>query len=282
MHLGDEINTIDVDTPELSAETLFKAEEAVNDAIEENSPVIIHLCPPEDVKSFPLRKVPPQGEEVIRVIEIKDRDFSPCCGTHCASTGQIGILRITGAEKYKGMMRLSFIAGRRCLAESRVLRENCETISRSLKVPLAETGAGTLAMMEKTKALEQRFKELQEGIAVLRADSLLKQTGLDAGQDDVLIAAVYDSVDMDEVLLIGKAVQKCTKAMIVLASKKDRKFAAFCSDKKIDIRLLVKDAFEKAGGKGGGGPSFFQGSFNSDEDLALFINEVRAEARSST
>jgi alanyl-tRNA synthetase len=279
MHLGEEINTIDVDTPDLSAETLLKAEDAVNNAIEEDSPVIIHLCPPEDVKSFPLRKTPPQSEEVIRVIEIKNNDFSPCCGTHCASTGQIGILRITGAEKYKGMMRVSFIAGRRCLAESRMLRENCETVSRSLKVPVAETGAGTLALLEKTKALEQRLKELEEGIAAIRADALLKQSGLGA-DDNAVIAAVYDVISMDEVLLIGRAAQKCTKAILVLASTKDRKFAALCSDKGLDVRLLVKDAFEKAGGKGGGGPSFFQGSFSSDEDLALFIKEVRANARS--
>ena len=86
MHLGDEICTIDVDQAvtsgplpaELSEDVLNAVEEAVADAIEENHPFVIHLCPPENVGSFPLRKVPPQGEEVIRVVEIEGNDFSPC------------------------------------------------------------------------------------------------------------------------------------------------------------------------------------------------------------
>ena len=62
MHLGDETCTIDVDTAELSDEILIELEEVVADAIEENHPVIVHLCPPENLSSFPLRKVPPKGE----------------------------------------------------------------------------------------------------------------------------------------------------------------------------------------------------------------------------
>jgi alanyl-tRNA synthetase len=65
MHLGDEICTIDVDKgvqsgsgpgalpAELTGDILAAIEETVADAIEENHPLIIHLCPPEDVRSFP-------------------------------------------------------------------------------------------------------------------------------------------------------------------------------------------------------------------------------------
>ena len=62
MHLGDEVCTIDVDIPAISEEALIAVEEAVAGGIEENHPVIIHLCPPERVEDFPLRKIPPQGE----------------------------------------------------------------------------------------------------------------------------------------------------------------------------------------------------------------------------
>jgi alanyl-tRNA synthetase len=163
-------------------------------------------------------------------------------------------------------------------------------MSRSLKVPVAETGAGTLAILEKTKALEQRLKELEEGAAEIKARALLEKAGLDAGagktgSPDGKSAALIESYaleDMDEVLRIGKAAQKHTRAALVLASEKDRKFAALCSLKGADVRPLVKDAFEKAGGKGGGGPSFFQGLFNSAAELNSFIADVRAGAGSST
>ena len=271
MHLGDEVNTIDVDSPALPAETLTEVEDAVAAAVERNHPVIIHRCPPEDARSFPLRKIPPQGEEVIRVVEIEGNDFSPCCGTHCASTGQIGMLRIMGAEKYKGMTRVSFIAGRRVLWDSRLLHDNAGLVSRSLKVPLGETGKATLALLEKTKLLERRVNELAEAAAEIRAAALLEKAGPVSGTDAVVIESYADE-DMEEVLRIGRAAQKRTGAVLILASQRDLKFAAFCSAKDRDIRPLIQDAFEQAGGKGGGGPSFFQGLFASAGELSAFLS----------
>jgi alanyl-tRNA synthetase len=49
----------------------------------------------------------------IRVVAIGDFDFSPCGGTHCARTSQLGAIRIVGAERYKGMTRITFVAGKR-------------------------------------------------------------------------------------------------------------------------------------------------------------------------
>jgi alanyl-tRNA synthetase len=284
MHLGDEICTIDVDfgvqgsQAELTEEVLAEIEETVADAIEENHPLVIHLCPPEDLNSFPLRKVPPQGEEVIRVVEIEGNDYSPCCGTHLKSTGEAGMLRILGAEKYKGMTRVSFIAGRRCLRDSRLLNRNGNIVSRALSVPLAETGKGVLDLLEKTAALERRLKVLEEGAAQNRAEALIKKAGLEgsaAADSNKVIVESYSDADIDEVLRIGRAAQQLSGAVLVLASEKDFKFAAFCSVKGVDIRPRVKEAFEKTKGRGGGGPSFFQGSFTTAGELAEFLGLVK-------
>jgi alanyl-tRNA synthetase len=270
MHLGQEVNTIDVDTPELSAGVLAQAEDAAADAIEADAPLVIHLCPPEDITRFPLRKVPPQGEERIRVVEITGYDFSPCCGTHCGTTGQIGMLRILGAEKYKGMTRLSFIAGRRVLAQSRLLWRNGETISRALKVPVAETGAGVLALLERSAALERELKAQREAAAEVKAAALLAKAPAGGG---VFVTETYDG-DFEELLRVGRAAQKKTTAILLLASREDRKFAAFCSAKGTDLRPLLKDAMERRGGKGGGGAGFFQGVFETVGALEKFLSDM--------
>jgi alanyl-tRNA synthetase len=282
MHLGDEINTIDVDSPELSGDLLLNVEETAARAIEEDHPVIIHLCPPEDVKSFPLRKTPPQGEDIIRVVEIKGNDFSPCCGTHCRSTGQIGILRVLGAEKYKGMTRVSFIAGRRCLYDSRILRRNADIVSRSLKVPLTETGKGVLALLEKTAGLERQIKILEDENALFKAEALLKRAGLSGFKAESSSAGSAPSLvlektasSFDEMLRIGRAAQKLTEAKIILISESDLKFAAFCSAKGEDLRPLLKALMEQHGGRGGGSSSFFQGQFTAGKDLAAFADSLR-------
>jgi alanyl-tRNA synthetase len=277
MHLGDEVSgeshpcTIDVDTKELTEGTLCAVEEAAADAIEEDHPVIIHLCPPERLEAFPLRKMPPKGEEVIRVVEIQGNDFSPCCGTHAAATGEIGMLRILGAEKYKGMTRLRFIAGRRVLRDSRLLRRNAEISSRALKVPVAETGAGVLALGERAALLERKLKALEEEAALRRAEALIAEKPVGEGR---VLTECFANTDMEEVLRIGRAAQKLSDAVLVLASPGDLKFAGFCGAKAADIRPLLKEPLEKQGGKGGGGPSFFQGQFASVEDLAGFLESI--------
>jgi alanyl-tRNA synthetase len=271
MHLGDEVCTIDVDTPDFSEETAVMVEEAMADAIEQNQPVILHQCPPENLADFPLRKVPPQGEAVIRVVEIQGHDFSPCCGTHLQSTGPIGMLRILGAEKYKGMMRISFIAGRRALRDSRVLRQNGNVISHALKVPVLETGKGVLALLEKTNNLERLLKVREEEAAQYKAEALVRAKGSVSGPETLLTAAIPDAA-IEEVLRIGRAAQKLTGAVILLAAPKDSKFAAFCSIKGKDIRELLREPMEAWGGKGGGGPSFFQGLFPSEKALTAFMD----------
>lgn len=53
----------------------------------------------------------------IRVVAVGDYDFSPCGGTHCSRTSQLGTIRITGTERYKGMTRVTFTAARRARTE---------------------------------------------------------------------------------------------------------------------------------------------------------------------
>jgi len=280
MHLGDETYTIDVDTPEMSDEFLLTVEEAVADVIEENRPVTVHLCPPEDLGSFPLRKVPPMGEEVIRVVEIEGCDIIACCGTHVKRTGDIGLFRIHGAEKYKGMTRVSFSAGRRLLLESRHLRQNAAVVSHALSVPLGDIGKGVLDYIDKTAQIEKRLKVLEEKAIQEKAEALIEKAGSNAkqtGANPQITIESYVEEGIDEVQNIGKHVQKKSPAAFILASERDKKFVAFCSSKGFDLRAFIKAAFDAQGGRGGGSPSFFQGSFGTKEALDAFLREIKKQ-----
>jgi len=284
MHLGDETCTIDVNAAGISGETLIEIEEAVADAIEENHPVIVHLCPPEDLSAFPLRKVPPKGEEVIRVVEIEGCDLIACCGTHVRTTAEIGMFRILGAEKYKGMTRISFLAGHRLLLDSRLLRNNAGIVSRALSVPLGEIGKGVLEFIEKTAQTEKRLRDLEEIIIQTKAEALLEKAALShkavdsvVSEDRTVVIETYSDLDINEVVSIGRAAQKRTQAVLILASGKDLKFIALCSDKSFDLRPLIKDAFEAQSGHGGGSPSFFQGSFRTKETMEAFLREMQKD-----
>ncbi len=53
----------------------------------------------------------------MRVVIIGDFDVTPCGGKHCTRSGQVGLVRITGVERYKGKARVTFSAGRRARGE---------------------------------------------------------------------------------------------------------------------------------------------------------------------
>jgi len=274
MHIGDESYTIDVGIAEMSEELLIAVEDAVADIIEENRPVIVHLCPPEDINSFPLRKVPPQGEEVLRIVEIKDCDIIACCGTHVKSTAEIGLFRILAAEKYKGMTRIYFSAGRRLLLESRHLRQNAVIVSRALSAPLGEIGKGMLEYIEKSTQIENRLKVFVEKAIKEKAEVLINKAALLANTGNIVFESYAEEI-IDEVLNIGKLAQKSSQAVFILAAEQSCKFVAFSSRKDFDLRAFLKEAMEAQGGKGGGSPSFFQGGFGTKDSLEAFLQGIK-------
>jgi alanyl-tRNA synthetase len=276
MHMGEETCTIDVNVPEIKDETLIAVEDAVADAIEENHPVIVHLCPPEDISTFKLRKLPPMGEDVIRVVEIEGQDTIACCGTHLKSTAEIGLLRVFGAEKYKGITRITFLAGRRLLLDSRALRHNAVIASRALSVPVNGIGNGVLNLTEKLAEIERRLKVFTEAAVREKAEALVQKAAGASAYSNLppIIVESYAGDGINEVLNIGKIAHKKIQAVFVLAATRDNKFAAYSSVEGFDLRAFLKSV-EAHGGRGGGSNTFFQGSFENDKAIEDFIEGIK-------
>jgi alanyl-tRNA synthetase len=207
------------------------------------------------------------------------------------------MFRILCAEKYKGMIRIGFLAGRRLLRDSRLLRQNASIVSRALSVPVNESGKGVLEFLEKTSQTEKRLKALEEKAIIDKAEALvskaalLKKNQTGPGGSPVIVIESYAEEDINEVQSIGKAAQKLSigkplpsgeqqiQAAFILASEQDCKFVALCASKEFDLRSLMKEALEAQGGKGGGGPSFFQGSFGTKYAMDNFLRKIGEGSR---
>ena len=113
--LGSSTCTIDVARPGIPDAELHRAEDLVNALIGSDVEVRALYPSADELVKLPLRQQPKVTEGVIRVIDIDGFDITPCGGTHCTRTGQIGQARIVGLEKYKGMLRITFHAGLRAL-----------------------------------------------------------------------------------------------------------------------------------------------------------------------
>jgi alanyl-tRNA synthetase len=114
--LGESSLTIDVTRDRIPEAELAAAEDLANDVIDDDVEVRAWFPSPEELAALKLRRDPKVAAD-IRVVAIGEFDRSPCGGTHCARTSQLAAVRITGAERYKGMTRVTFTTARRGRAE---------------------------------------------------------------------------------------------------------------------------------------------------------------------
>lgn len=114
--LGETSLTIDVTRDRIPEAEIAAAEDLANDLIDDDLAIRAWFPTAHELAALKLRR-DPKVDVDIRVIAIGDFDFSPCGGTHCSRTSQLGAIRITGAERYKGMTRVTFTAGRRARTE---------------------------------------------------------------------------------------------------------------------------------------------------------------------
>ncbi len=110
--LGESALTIDVARDRIPEAELAAAEDLANDLVDDDLAVRAWFPDPGELAALKLRRDPKVSAD-IRVVAIGEFDYSPCGGTHCTRTSQLGAIRIIGAERYKGMTRVTFTAARR-------------------------------------------------------------------------------------------------------------------------------------------------------------------------
>jgi alanyl-tRNA synthetase len=267
MRIGEAYTTIDVDAPDLTAADLAAVEQAVFDAIEADEPIRTHHCPPERIEDFPLRKRPPADAPIIRIVEIAGHDFSPCSGKHLDSTALILALKIIGAERYKGMVRLSFVAGRRAFADYRMVRAQAEAAAGSLRTSVDRLESAAAALVEQKAQADRYLLIARESLAAADAARLVARGG-------AAVAESYGDRPFDEALRVARAAQKLGAAVVAVASTVDLKAAVLSADRALDLRPLLKPLLDRYAGKGGGGPDQYQAAFTARSGLDGFMADV--------
>ena len=124
--LGAQAATLDLDRPSLADRLLQAAEDRVNEVVDDDRPVRTRTVTPEEAATLKLRRTP-KVLGPVRIVEVEGFDQTPCGGTHCTRTAQVGPVKILDVHKHRGGLRVTFAAGRRTRrvlsAESASLRD---------------------------------------------------------------------------------------------------------------------------------------------------------------
>jgi len=172
-HLGDWSATIDIDQSDLSSEIINAVEQHANRVIMEDRHVIAHVVDREEIRKYPVRK-PPTVEDNIRILEIENYDYSPCGGTHCSRTGEIGLIKIRHYENYKGGTRIHFVCGSRALEDYQAKTEILKQLSKSMSAAESDLPQNITKLKDDLKALTAERDRLGKKLLDYEANSLFR------------------------------------------------------------------------------------------------------------
>ena len=187
-HLGTASSTIDLNRA-LSAAEVAAGEEAANRIVWEDREVHLRFTSADEAAALALRKES-EREGTLRLIEVPGFDLSACGGTHVARTGAIGIISVTGWEKFKGGTRVEFLCGGRALGRLREWRDVFSATSRVLSVLPEGLAAAIERLQGENKALGRTVRDLQGQMAVHVAAELVSAGARVAGDRIVVVQAL--------------------------------------------------------------------------------------------
>ena len=267
LHLGAEDSTIDMDLPQgrthLTAEEADALETLVNRRVQQDDPIRCWFPEPGELAALPLRK-PPTVTEHVRIVAMGDYEMVACGGTHPATTGQIGPVKILSCTPARGKMRLRFVAGMRAVRYLQRAIRCADALSQALSSDHA--GAAEALAREREAAQSQR-RELAQRLtqAALRM--------LEDGRQGNLYAGHVPFADRETLLHAASELTKTPEAIVLLSCPREGGRAlvfARGATAGPDMAALLRGC----GGRGGGKPDMAQGSAADDAVLAAAVREV--------
>ncbi len=264
--LGTGSCTIDLDVPGISGQTLARAEDLVNAVIRDDVAIRAFFPTDAELATLDLRRAPKVARGIsVRVIDIDGFDLSPCGGTHCTRTGQVGVVRVAGHEKYKGKVRVSFHAAARALADMRAHDEVLAALTAELTCGAPDVTAAVLKLKSDLRATRESLGQSRAELARLVADEALARHPAKAGGEETRIVVVREG-DGDDLAtlrtLAGRLAARPDVVAICAAATEGGDLAVVAqrgSASTFDCGAWLKRTAAAHGGRGGGRPERAEG-----------------------
>jgi len=288
-HMGEDYCSIDLAIESLSATQVVGAEKRANEIVFENRPVRIRYVGRAEAEKLGLRKLPPEGREELRLIEIADFDLSACGGTHVGATGGIGSILLRKAEKTRQGMRVEFVCGGRAV---RAARRDYATLTEAAALYSAQMGDVPEMIrkgFEELKTMRRQREDALEQLAGAMAEAALNSgpsgdrvMGSSAATPELtagvrVISRTFSDRDMNFAKLFA---QKATRAglpvVALVGSTVNPSGLVFAQSPggARDMGALLKQVLSSVGGRGGGSRDFAQGGVPAGSDVEQLLRQA--------
>ncbi len=267
-----------------------KIEDAANEVVRMNLRVKNTFMPrqvAEEKYGFRLYQGGVVPGSLVRVVDIGGWDIEACGGTHSRTTGEVGLVKITKAERVQdGVERLEFVAGEAAIEYIHKMDTELQDLVKASGYQRENLLKGVGNLVEELSAARARVKSLEEQLATAgpeqnQVSEVLPGVRLRVGTDSNLSA--------EGIILQGQSAVRSDPSLFYLnvaTMPSSVRITAFSGSGAVAKGLradeVVKQLAGMVGGSGGGSPSFAQGGGPRIDQADAAAKAVEAVVRQTS
>lgn len=256
-HLGSEDCTMDFNGI-ITKEELQEIEREANRAVWKNLPAEVLYPSEEELASMEYRsKIEIEGQ--VRIVVIPGYDVCACCAPHVKYTGEIGLIKLTGVQKYKGGVRVTMLCGVRALLDYEAKQREAQSVSAMLCARENEIAEAVDHLRQECGELKQEINEKEKKLIQYRADMI--------PAEEQVVCIFTDEFTGESMRHLMNRILEKARALCAVFSGSDRDgYRYVMGSKEVDVRSLAREFNHAFDGRGGGRPEMVQGTVRGTED----------------
>ena len=258
-HLSTNEVTLDFNG-ELTAEDLKEIEEKANEIIYRNLPVEISYPSKEELATLSYRsKIEIEGQ--VRIVTIPGVDVCACCAPHVATTGAIGMIKITNCQSHRGGVRLNILCGARALADYNKKQNSVTAVSVALSAKQDLIADAVIKIKEDMLRQQERINELQAQYLKLCISTLPAPS---EREHAVLFVDHMDTIALRNT--VNELVELYSGYCGVFSGDEQNGYQFIVGSKNKDCKELAQIFRNEFGAKCGGNTPMIQGSITATKE----------------
>lgn len=262
-HMGESCITVDFNGV-VSAEELAEIERLSNEAIYKNIPVETIYPTDEELENYNYRsKKEIKGQ--VRLTKIGDVDLCTCCGTHVATTGEIGIIKVLSVMNYKSGVRVSLQIGRKAFEDYCEKNASVYAISNLLCAKTEEVADAVEKLQLRMKEADFRYSQLKKELFAEKSKNV-------SGEKCCMFD---DGASADDARIFADMLADKVGIAAVFSGNDETGYKYAVVSRETDLREIGKALNAALSGRGGGKPNMIQGSVTASKaDIDAFFATI--------
>lgn len=264
-HLGSVDCTMDFNG-EITKEELREIEYQANEAVAENLEIKVSYPSKEESRTLSYRsKIEIEGQ--IRIVTVPGYDVCACCAPHVERTGEIGMIKLTNVQRYKGGVRITMLCGFRALDDYERKLSSVKHICAALCAKEDEVSEAVDHLREECAQLKQRLAEQQMKMLKMKAQEA-------DGQGNVACLFEPELEGEASRLLMNLVLERGHVLCAVFCGSAQDGYRYVIGSRSLDMRKLSREMNAAFSGRGGGKPEMAQGALTgNEEELKQWLQE---------